>query len=129
MCLRLRPHHGLCVRFFEGKGYSDAFTVHMAEVIKKLENNPRVCLEMREDEICSCCPEFGEKGCASLEKVAAYDAAVLRLCGLTEGDCVLFSELEERIGEQIISSHRLGEVCADCEWSGICHGKNPPIQK
>ena len=29
---RIRPHHGMCLYFFEGKGYSEGFTKHMAEV-------------------------------------------------------------------------------------------------
>ena len=28
---RIRPHHGMCLYFFEGKGYSEGFTKHMAE--------------------------------------------------------------------------------------------------
>lgn len=122
MCLKLRPHHGLCVRFFEGKGYSDAFTAHMAEIIEQLKQNPRIRLTVDQDEICSCCSNFGENGCDSLEKVSAYDKAVLHLCCLKEGECLLFSEFERRIKEHIILSGRLGEVCAGCEWSGICHG-------
>ena len=27
----LRPHHGMCLAYFEGKGYSDGFTVNMTE--------------------------------------------------------------------------------------------------
>ncbi|HEZ7990826.1 MAG TPA: hypothetical protein RWO66_07705 [Ruminococcus sp.] len=41
----LRPHHGLCIGFFEGKGYSDEFTANMSAVIEKLQNtDPHVTL-------------------------------------------------------------------------------------
>lgn len=33
----LRPHHGLCIGFFEGRGYSAEFVRHMTEVIAVLE--------------------------------------------------------------------------------------------
>lgn len=33
----LRPHHGMCLAYFEGKGYSSSFCVHMGEVLEKLE--------------------------------------------------------------------------------------------
>ena len=33
---RIRPHHGMCLYFFEGKGYSEGFTKHMAEVKEKI---------------------------------------------------------------------------------------------
>ena len=36
----LRPHHGMCFQFYEGKGYSADFTDHMGRVIKELEADP-----------------------------------------------------------------------------------------
>lgn len=38
--LRLRAHHGMCLAFFEGKGYSDGFTAHMENVLAGMEQNP-----------------------------------------------------------------------------------------
>ena len=32
MCMVLRPHHGMCFQFYEGKGYSAEFTDHMGRV-------------------------------------------------------------------------------------------------
>lgn len=129
MCLRLRPHHGLCTRFFEGKGYSDDFTVHMAQVIERLQQNPQLCLVLEEDEICSHCPNYGPEGCSSRDKVLAYDTAVLRLCGMLtkeqtpEKGKLDYSTLEKRIETCIIETGRLSEVCGDCEWAAICHHK------
>ena len=34
----VRAHHGLCMSFFEGKGYSDSFTANMAEKKMLLES-------------------------------------------------------------------------------------------
>ena len=36
----LRPHHGMCLAYFEGRGYSEKFTAHMQYVLEKLENAP-----------------------------------------------------------------------------------------
>lgn len=33
----IRPHHMLCMQFFEGKGYSDGFVASMAAIKEKLE--------------------------------------------------------------------------------------------
>ena len=38
--LKLRAHHGMCLAFFEGKGYSSAFTENMGKV---LEDHTSVC--------------------------------------------------------------------------------------
>ena len=29
----LRPHHGMCLAYFKGEGYSDGFSAHMKEVL------------------------------------------------------------------------------------------------
>ena len=36
----IRPHHMLCMQFFEGKGYSDGFVASMAAIKEKLEKHP-----------------------------------------------------------------------------------------
>ena len=33
----LRPHHGMCLAYFEGKGYSDGFTVNMQKMLEFFE--------------------------------------------------------------------------------------------
>ena len=53
---RIRPHHGMCLYFFEGKGYSEGFTKHMAEVKEWL---------------------LGKNGPASLQLVGATAAPAL----------------------------------------------------
>ena len=35
--IKLRAHHGMCLAFFEGKGYSAGFTAHMARILEYLE--------------------------------------------------------------------------------------------
>lgn len=41
----IRPHHMLCMQFFEGKGYSDGFVASMAAIKEKLEKeDPQVRL-------------------------------------------------------------------------------------
>ena len=36
----LRPHHGMCFQFYEGKGYSEDFTDHMGRIIREMEADP-----------------------------------------------------------------------------------------
>ena len=40
----LRPHHSLCIQFFEGKGYSPQFVDGMTKTIKMLEQNDPPCI-------------------------------------------------------------------------------------
>ena len=59
MRYEIRPHHGLCSLFFEGKGYSGGFVRHMADVLAQLGQNPVIRLAEGADELCGCCPNNG----------------------------------------------------------------------
>ena len=89
----LRPHHALCIRFFEGKGYSSEFTKHMAGVIEKL-HKPGQCVALvdKEDEICKKCPNHLEDGCSQKRKVQRYDGNVIDMTGLSYGERIEFAE-------------------------------------
>lgn len=125
ICLiRLRPHHGLCIGQFVGKGYSEEFVRNMAGLIEKLEQHPQELIELCccADDVCKCCPHRQETGCTSGQKVERYDAACLSLCGFQEGRQISWKTFRERVIERIIRPGRLKEVCADCEWLSLCLG-------
>ena len=122
---KIRPHHGLCTAFFEGKGYSGDFVRNMANVIEMLEReNPEIILTVGEDIICANCPNNRTHICDSSEKVAGYDNTVLEMCGLSAGDIVCWSDFRETVFEKIISLGRLCQVCGDCQWYHICGEKS-----
>ena len=117
----LRPHHVLCVGFFRGKGYSEAFVANMAAFIGALRaQNPLLSLRGAPDALCKSCPHNRGGVCDSADKVARYDAAVLRLLALDEGASLRWPELTARVRERILDPGKLGEVCGDCQWHGIC---------
>ncbi|MDE6781753.1 MAG: DUF1284 domain-containing protein [Ruminococcus sp.] len=114
---RIRPHHGLCVNFFEGKGYSRDFTDNMTAVIKLLDSeNPIVEITTEHDIICQCCPCTG-----CHDKALTYDLKVIEICGLS-GE-VRWKDLRKVVSEKIIHSGRLKEVCGNCQWFCICGKK------
>lgn len=120
----LRPHHALCIRFFEGKGYSSDFTEHMAETIEKLQKPGQyVVLVDKEDEICKKCPNYLEGGCSQKEKVKEYDRNVTYMTGVSCGEKVEFKRLHELVESRIMAAGRFTELCRDCEWASICHKK------
>ncbi len=116
----IRPHHGLCLAFFRGKGYSEEFVENMTRMQKALEANAAVCLTEKTDGICAACPNNQDGVCATAEKVARYDREVLRHCGLSTGDTLPFRELEARVRETILLPGKREEICGDCQWSGLC---------
>ncbi len=119
--IKLRPHHLLCISFFEGKGYSDDFTRNMSSVIEMLEReNPEILLECGADIICGSCPNNRGGVCEAAEKVSLYDSAVLNLCGLKEEDVMNWKDLHTLAERNIINTGKLKDVCGSCQWFGIC---------
>jgi len=119
-CYKLRPHHGLCLLFFEGKGYSAKFTENMSCVKTALHDGVSIELVMHSDDICACCPNrFGDK-CKSSTKVSAYDARVTEACDLTPNMVFSYTKLEEAIINNVLKKDLLPSVCGDCEWFSIC---------
>ena len=76
----LRAHHGLCLRFFQGKGYSGAFVENMARKKAMLEENPLVRLTDQADEIYRACPNNLSGQCESAEKVRRWGIGAVLFC-------------------------------------------------
>ncbi len=122
--LRLRPHHALCVHFFEGKGYSERFISHMSHIIDVLKtDDPYVSLTSSCDIICEGCPHNIGGVCDTADKVGGFDSRALKAMGLRDGDSLSWSELSRLSKERIISSGKLPEVCDGCMWLSICNRK------
>lgn len=119
----LRPHHGLCIRHFEGKGYSSEFTKHMGEVITSLNADSLVTVVGQTDEICRKCPNNRSGVCTDSDKVSGFDKAVLELTGISVGNTLSYGEFRDKITECIIASGKFAAVCGACGWAGICHSK------
>lgn len=121
---KLRPHHALCIRFFEGKGYSEDFVRNMTEIIFLLgSDDPQVTPTIGADIICAACPNNTNGKCSTEEKVSRYDKSVTELCAVPSGETLRWSELSDIVFRNIIAAGRLSEICADCCWYGICSQK------
>lgn len=96
----------------------------MTEITEILDkSNPKVTVVQSCDIICRACPDNANGACRSEQKVTDFDRRCLEICGLKADDRLSWNELKERAFEKIIAANRLGEVCADCEWSQICSKK------
>lgn len=118
---KMRPHHGLCVGFFCGEGYSSNFVENMSSIIGILQKNPMIELVSGADSFCRPCPNrVGESGCRSEEQVCTYDQMVLELCALQVGDFILWDDFSMIIRIEILEKGLRESVCSDCCWSRIC---------
>lgn len=116
----IRPHHGMCLAYFRGVGYSEDFVGNMVRIQKELEKNPEIILGEEEDAFCACCPNHLPGVCATPEKVNRYDDGVRKLCGLATGDLVEWKAFERLVRERILETGKREEICGDCQWSELC---------
>lgn len=117
---QLRPHHGMCMAFFQGKGYSSEFTAHMGEIIHSLGNNPVIRISAHTDVICAKCPNNQMGICDAESKVMEYDRQVLEKCGLREGDTMPYAEFRRVVDTYILRPGKRKDICGNCQWSELC---------
>lgn len=118
---QLRAHHGMCISFFKGEGYSNEFTKHMAQIVQNLSNNPLICISDATDILCQKCPHNQNGICETADKVASYDKQLLAECDLKPGMILPFSDFQSTVYNRIIRTGKREQICGDCEWTSICH--------
>ena len=119
--LALRPHHGMCMAYFVGYGYSDSFSRNMARLLEEeLTPERTVRLATAADAVCGACPRNAGGGCDKPELVAGYDRAVLELCGLAEGTALPFGVFTALVQERILSPGLRQSICGGCQWDHVC---------
>lgn len=121
--MKLRAHHGMCLAFFEGKGYSEKFTDHMQSVLNLLKGNPKLHIIAEGDIICNKCPNLKDGVCRTPDLVKKYDNQVLALCGLTENSELNWDEFSELIADKILTKGKRNTICGNCQWNEICKSK------
>ena len=121
---KIRAHHGMCLYFFQGKGYSGEFVENMSRMKAVLEENPEICLMDSPDDICAACPNRLTENCA--EKASRYDREVLRRCGLSVGERLPYREFSRKVIETILRRGVRAEICGDCQWSSLCRWEETP---
>ena len=122
--VNLRAHHGMCMYFFQGKGYSGDFVENMGAMKEILAENPLIRLLEGYDDVCAACPNKRTESCA--EKASRYDREVLRRCGLSVGDTLPYRDFSETVIETILRPGLRAEICGDCQWSSLCHWEENP---
>lgn len=124
MTVRLRAHHLLCMLTFVGRGYTPAFTAHLAEVIKRLDSGEEITLVEGPDEICQGWLDDPAAHCR-LDRVFERD----RLARAAMP--ALLDDLEvggrPRLGPDDIARMREAfasgasrAACLGCEWAAFC---------
>lgn len=127
--VKLRPHHGMCLAFFVGEGYSEGFTAHMAQVLASLTPESPVRLTAAADAICARCPNDLDGLCKTAEKAARYDRAVLVHCGLRDGQELPFGAFTDLVQRRVLGPGLRRKICGDCQWDALCASQRSRWEK
>lgn len=118
---KLRAHHGMCLAFFIGKGYSSSFVENMSKQKEYLEqNNPTIEIVCNPDHICKKCLHNEKGRCTSIEKVDVYDHSVLSACQLKESTTMVWKDYSQLVTQKVFKTGKRKEICGNCEWNEIC---------
>lgn len=122
--IHLRPHHGLCIPNFVGRGYDEAFTQNMTALIAHLTAHPaqKVVLWKGEDVLCGSCPH-NQGGCVTLEKVLRLDQDLLEACGLQKGREISWGDFQALVEEKVFQTPAFDRICGDCSWYELCKSR------
>lgn len=118
-----RPHHALCVLFFEGQGYSQAFIQNMADFLGNPDQTVQISANC--DILCQACPNNQGGQCLTENKASVFDERVLELIRplLNTANPIPLRRLCQAAHSAILQTGKLNEVCGECEWAVLCQGK------
>jgi hypothetical protein len=122
MKLKIRGHHLLCLKGFQGYGYDENFVKNMTDINSKRKNKAStVNLLDGPDDICSSCPNLKNDICIDKnenEKIVSMDREVLKKFDIEkEYDSI---ELFNIIDELFNTKKSVSKICCECMWQDKC---------
>lgn len=124
--VKIRAHHLLCMQGYQGYGYSKNFESNLYKIIKLIDSNPDLFIEViaENDIICSCCPHLVKSECKKDEssnfRIHSMDLKILEVLGLTSGVNGKASSFINLTNGKFKTHLQLDGICGDCQWKEKC---------
>lgn len=122
MKLKLRGHHLLCLKGFQGYGYSNEFIENMTQVnFKRKMKCTKLTLSCEPDELCRYCPNLRKGLCKDEEHdkvIRKMDEEVLKKIDPEEEYNSV--ELFKKINDLFNTKESVSEICFNCMWHDKC---------
>jgi hypothetical protein len=117
--IKLRGHHLICLRFFQGEGYSQDFIDNLKDLVARAENRETIEVVAGGDDVCRYCPSLVDDRCShDDEEIKKLDGIALRKMGAAPGDQVYWEKLGARLDSALPGW--LDAFCEGCYWEDVC---------
>lgn len=117
----LRGHHLICLHFFDGEGYDDAFIKNLKDILHRAEDED-VEISSGADDVCAACLHLKQGRCMQAdnadEDIREMDAKALTLLGPSVSDRVRWNLLQDKIPGIFRKWYSL--YCIECDWRNVC---------
>ena len=117
----LRGHHLVCLHFFDGEGYDEAFIKNIEDTLRLAEEED-VEISSGADDVCAACLHLKQGRCmqsdSADEAIHEMDAKALVFLGLSVSDKVGWKALQNKVPGIFPQWHSL--YCTNCDWRGAC---------
>ncbi len=117
----LRGHHLICLHFFNGQGYDEAFIKNLRHTLSLAEKE-MITVSSGADDVCASCLHLRQDKCChednAEESIQRMDAKALSLLGLSYNEKIGLNALKSRIPG--IFSEWFSLYCRGCSWRGVC---------
>lgn len=117
----LRGHHLICLHFFRGEGYDEAFIKNLSNTLSRAEEE-EITISSGADDVCTSCLYLKQSRCQYAEnadeEILKMDTKALELFRLSLGDKVRWNTLRNKLHE--IFPEWFPQYCTECDWRGAC---------
>jgi hypothetical protein len=117
----LRGHHLICLHFFNGEGYDEAFIKNLRYTLSQAEKE-MITVSSGADNVCASCLHLKQNKCQYEENaeksIQEMDAKALALLSLSCNDQIGWNMLKNMIPE--IFPEWFSLYCKSCNWHGAC---------
>lgn len=121
--VRLRGHHLVCLRFYQGEGFPNGYGENLRSVVMAAREGG-VTVVLGADQVCEFCPSMKDGLCLHApgweEEIRAMDEAAMALLGVRPKDRISWEEVGARLRVCFAEWHR--RFCLGCPWQGACRG-------